>query len=468
MWDSETGVTVRDVLRGLTSRGISLKDPRIHNSVNLLQERPLQEKLSRDDFDFLFQNDVGFLEKVLTNYLVIPEFEDFCDTIREIYESVKNNNSGKTASYIPPLARVSPDLCSISICTIDGQIFNIGDFDEYFCIQSSCKPTNYCLAIEENGIDRIHQHIGHEPSGRSFNELTLNEDGLPHNPLINSGAIMCCSLIRPELSIADRFDHVLNTWKSLCFDSNIQFNNSVYLSERETADRNYALAYFMRENNAFPLNTDLQKTLDFYFQCCSIETNTQNMATMAATFANGGVNPFTKKRIFEPSAIKYCLSLMNTCGMYDYSGEFAFNIGLPAKSGVSGVVFLVIPNTMGICIWSPRLDKNGNSVRAIEFCKELNQRYLFHCYDSLVSNYEGKSNPRLNENVVKSGLSQELCFAAFSGDLPYMKSLVLQGADVNLGDYDQRTPLHLAVCEERMEIVRYLMKQSVYELDVHC
>ena len=142
-------------------------------------------------------------------------------------------------------------------------------------VRSLRDPINYCLALEEQGLDKVHQHVGHEPSGRSFNELTLNSQGLPHNPLINSGAIMCSSLIQPNKSTADRFEHVLQTWKRGCHSKNIRFNNSVYLSERETADRNFALAYFMRENKAFPENTDLYKTLEFYFQCCSIETNSK-------------------------------------------------------------------------------------------------------------------------------------------------------------------------------------------------
>ena len=116
-----------------------------------------------------------------------------------------------------------------------------------FCVQSSCKPINYCLAVEENGMEKVHSHVGHEPSGKSFAALTLNSKGLPHNPLINSGAIMCNSLIKSEASTADRFDHVLQTWKAGCNSQDVSFNNPVYLSERETADRNFALAYFMRE-----------------------------------------------------------------------------------------------------------------------------------------------------------------------------------------------------------------------------
>ena len=153
--------------------------------------------------------------------------------------------------------------------------------------------------------------------------MALNKDGLPHNPLINSGAIMSCALLKPELDMSDRFDHVLKTWEDLSGGIKPSFNNSVYLSERKTADRNFALAYFMSESDAFPENTNLVETLEFYFQCCSIEVTASAMANAASTLANGGMQPQTGQQIFDPNTVKNCLSLMNSCGMYDFSGEFS-------------------------------------------------------------------------------------------------------------------------------------------------
>lgn len=271
---------------------------------------------------------------------------------------------------------------------------------------------------------------------------------------------MSCALVKAGQPTADRFDHVLSTWKKASNSSNVSFNNSVYLSERETADRNFALAYFMRENNAFPEGTDIKKTLEFYFQCCSIETNAKNVATVAATLANGGVCPFSNEKVFESSTVKHCLSLMHMCGMYDYSGEFSFSIGLPAKSGVSGAVYVVVPNTLGICIWSPRLDHFGNSVRAIEFCKELTKTFLFHNYDSLVSDHGSKINPRIRKEIEGLNLVQSMCDAAARGDISQIQSLVIRGGDVNGCDYDRRYPLHLAACEEQMKTVEYLLSKG--------
>ncbi|MBN9161763.1 MAG: hypothetical protein BGO98_28560 [Myxococcales bacterium 68-20] len=231
-------------------------------------------------------------------------------------------------------------------------------------------------------------------SGRGFNELTLNKENRPHNPMINAGAIATSSLIRRGASVADRFDHVMEQWRLLAGGQKAGFSNAVYLSERDKGDRNYALGYFMKEKRVFPEGTDLLQTLEFYFQCCSIETSCDRMAAIAATLANGGVCPMTGERVLRFSTVRNCLSLMYSCGMYDFSGEFAFTIGLPAKSGVSGGLMVVVPNVLGLCTWSPRLDPLGNSVRGIAFCEELVGRFNFHNYDNLVGSLDSKRDPR--------------------------------------------------------------------------
>ena len=211
--------------------------------------------------------------------------------------------------------------------------------------------------------------------------------------MINAGAIMCCALTRPDLDPAGRFKYVQSRWREVAGGARVGFDNAVYLSERETGDRNFALGYFMREKKGFPPDTDLMETLDLYFQCCSLELDAQGVAVAAATLAGGGVCPVTGKRVLEPRTVQNCLSLMSSCGMYDFSGEFAFSIGLPAKSGVSGALMIVVPNVLGICTWSPRLDRLGNSVRGVEFCRALVQRFAFHTYDNL-RGLDKKRDPR--------------------------------------------------------------------------
>lgn len=460
--ESKKQISFDAFLKQLGQNGILEDDPRLRE---LLHDVNSQASKSNKTITQLEFNDIlkqnALVKKSLSKNLVIPDFESFCKQIEDIFLETLNNKKGKVADYIPQLARVNPEQFAISVCTVDGQRFSIGDSDVDFCLQSSCKPINYCLALEEHGEEKVHSHVGREPSGQSFNELALNLKGLPHNPMINAGAMMSCSLLDRDNSIADRFDKVNKTWKSLCADKVVNFNNSVYLSERQTADRNFALAYFMREKNAFPENTNLTETLEFYFQCCSIESNTYNLSAAAATLANAGTHPLTGEVIFKSSTVQNCLSLMLSCGMYDFSGEFAFKIGLPAKSGVSGALMLVIPNVMGISIWSPRLDEIGNSVRGVEFCEKLVERFSFHQYDSLTG-HSAKINPRKKDKEVRASKVMELIWSASHGDLDEILRLEAEGVSLNIADYDGRTPLHLATCDGQLEVVKHLISKSVH------
>lgn len=449
-------------LNHLEENGILSDDPRLielFSKFKLVENNQKYQAISNAEFRKIL-NQHALVKKSLSRNLVIPDFEIFCDQIKSIFHKTVKNTRGKVADYIPQLARVNPDQFAISICTVDGQRFSMGDAKSNFCLQSSCKPINYCLALEQLGEEKVHTHIGREPSGHSFNELTLNEKGLPHNPMINAGAMMSCALLDRESDFADRFDKVNKTWEALCGNKPVSFNNAVYLSERQTADRNFALAYFMREKKAFPENTDLAKTLEFYFQCCSIESCTYDLSVAAATLANAGTNPLTGKAIFQPSTVQHCLSLMLSCGMYDFSGEFAFKIGLPAKSGVSGTLMLVIPNLMGISIWSPRIDEMGNTVRGVEFCNRLIEEFSFHQYDSLLG-HSTKINPRKKQSAEAASKVMELIRAASFGDLDEVLRLEAEGVSPNVADYDGRTPLHLAACEDRAEVVELLISRKV-------
>lgn len=433
--------------------------------------KSVRESLSDSDdmkIDFsLFLSlisDKKIIIRALKGELVIPDFKDFVKHIEGIFNKLSKVKDGECASYIPQLARVDPDKFAISICTIDGQMCDFGNYNESFSVQSVCKPINYCIAHDELGSDKVHEHVGREPSGRSFNEMALNQEGLPHNPLINSGAIMTTSLIKPKEEMCDRFDFVLNFWKSLSGGLKPTFNNSIYLSERSTADRNFALGYFMRENNAFPEGTKLHDTLEFYFQCCAVEMNTNSLANVASTFANGGVQPKSGLKIFNSQTIKDCLSIMNSCGMYDFSGEHAFRYGIPAKSGVSGSMFLVIPNVMGIAIWSPRLDKIGNTIRGTEFTKEITKIFNFHNYDNLIIN-GNKTDPTKRKYKNEVSNTQSLIWAASKGDILEIQRLEASGVDLNYSDYDGRTALHLAASEGRLDVVKFLSNRNNIKID---
>ncbi|PIO75234.1 glutaminase [Teladorsagia circumcincta] len=202
----------------------------------------------------------------------------------------KDMTDGSVSDYIPQLARQDPNLWGLSICTIDGQRVSLGDHKSTFCIQSVSKTFNYSIVASDLGPDVVHAYVGHEPSGRLFDEICLDGTGKPHNPMINSGAIIVTSLIKKGMSMADRFDYVLRGYRKMAGGEHIGFDNAIFLSERDAADRNFALSYYMKENECFPVGTkSLREELELYLQLCSLETNCDTLSVMAATLANGGM-----------------------------------------------------------------------------------------------------------------------------------------------------------------------------------
>lgn len=331
------------------------------------------------------------LFRALSHQLVIPEWETFCKQCVDILEAVRSNESGANADYIPELANAPSDRLALSICTVDGQVFNYGDFNCGFSIQSCHKPLNYALAIEEHGLEEVHKYVGYEPSGVAFNAFTLLEDEngkRPHNPMINAGAIVTSSLVQKQLPMSDRYGYVTERYARMAAVPKLGFCQTVYLSEKATADRNHALVHFMRGARVFRHSSNPSHgldSLDFYTQCCSVEFTAQRLAAVAGTLANSGVCPLTGERCLRPSSVAHTLKLMFSSGMYDYSGEWAMTIGLPAKSGVAGAVFLVVPNVMGVCVFSPKLDERGNSVRAVDFFTRFSKAFPVGMFDLLLS-----------------------------------------------------------------------------------
>ena len=249
-------ISRQDLLDFLEKHGISDDDPRIDKTKTLLKKpapkNPDEPLIDRAVFHKVIHEN-KLIERAIKGDFIIPDFDSFSKEFVQIHQKATKIRTGELASYIPQLAKADPYLWSASICTVDGQIFSTGDYQQKFCVESAGKPVSYAIALECLGEDKVHQHVGKEPSGQSFNELTLNHQGFPHNPLINSGAIMCTLLIGQGMPAHDKFDLLLDRWQDLVGIERPTFNNSVYLSERQTADRNFALAYFMRENSLYIL-----------------------------------------------------------------------------------------------------------------------------------------------------------------------------------------------------------------------
>ena len=279
------------------------------------------------------------------------------------------------ATYIPPLSKADPNWFSICIATTDGNVYETGDADVPFTIQSISKPFVYGLALQDHGLEAVTRRIGVEPTGDAFNSISLDPGtGRPLNPMINAGAIAATSLVAGH-SQDDKRARLLDLF-SLHAGRALTIDDDVFRSERETGHRNRAIGHMLR--NFDILADDPEGALDLYFQQCSILVTCRDLALMAATLANGGVNPCTGEKATTPEFVPSILSVMTTCGMYDFAGEWTFAIGMPAKSGVAGGILAVLPGQLGIGIFSPPLDPRGNSVRGVAACRELSRDFNLH------------------------------------------------------------------------------------------
>ncbi|XP_044525627.1 glutaminase kidney isoform, mitochondrial isoform X2 [Gracilinanus agilis] len=395
--EGQEKIPVHKFITALKSTGLRTSDPRLKECMDMLkltlQTTSDGVMLDKDLFKKCVQSNIVLLTQAFRRKFVIPDFMSFTSHIDELFESAKKQSGGKVADYIPQLAKFSPDLWGVSVCTVDGQRHSIGDTKVPFCLQSCVKPLKYAIAVNDLGTEYVHRYVGKEPSGLRFNKLFLNEDDKPHNPMVNAGAIVVTSLIKQGVNNAEKFDYVMQFLNKMAGNEYVGFSNATFQSERESGDRNFAIGYYLKEKKCFPEGTDMVGILDFYFQLCSIEVTCESASVMAATLANGGFCPITGERILSPEAVRNTLSLMHSCGMYDFSGQFAFHVGLPAKSGVAGGILLVVPNVMGMMCWSPPLDKMGNSVKGIHFCHDLVSLCNFHNYDNL-RHFAKKLDPR--------------------------------------------------------------------------
>eukprot|EP00474_Spongospora_subterranea_P000916 CRZ01374.1 hypothetical protein [Spongospora subterranea] len=468
-------VSSNKLISELLSCGLHIdSDPRLAETYAKLQSLNAvhsEVQLNLDMFASVTYENISLINKAISGCLVVSDFQGFCANLIEVFDAVKENRSGNVAQYIPELRSVDPDLFAIAVCTVDGQTWAHGDFTTPFSVQSTAKPISYMMAVQEKGLDYVHQRVGREPSGQPFNSLSLKScsgqpwKAVPHNPMINSGAIMVSALLMEgQESMSERFKSLLAVWRKLFGGVRPDFSNSTYLSEKETANRNWCLSYMMLDAGCFSSDTNPKQVLDFYFQTCAIEATTQKMATLAASMATGGVNPFTHERIFKADTVKNCLSLMLSTGMYDFSGEWQFSVGVPAKSGVSGIVYLVIPNFMGIAIYSPRLDDNGNSARAIQFAQSICKIFKFHMFDSVVSHEQySKEEKNIRDPRQASSDTVALLFSAAAGDIKELQRLIGRGNHLDVSDYDSRTALHLSAAEGSLDCVKYICSCSDVE-----
>lgn len=306
----------------------------------------------------------------------MPLLQAFLD---ELYHRYQKLDEGSVASYIPELKKADPSWFGISVVTTDGQTFSAGDAQQRFTIQSISKVFAYGLALESHGREALLEKVGVEPTGDPFNSLIrLDEDSKrPFNPMINAGAIATSSFIKGT-DPTTKLNNLLSMFERY-FGHDVFIDVPTFMSERATGHRNRAMAHLMLHFDM--MNHDIDAALDLYFQQCSVVVTCQDLAMMAATLANQGKQPLTGKQAVGPDYVRDILSVMYTCGMYNRAGEWAYRVGIPAKSGVSGGILAVVPGKAGIATFSPPIDKNGNSVRGLRVFEELSREYGLHLFD---------------------------------------------------------------------------------------
>ena len=304
-----------------------------------------------------------------------PVFDPIGEALGRIRSEFLGDDRGAVADYIPQLGEADPSVFGLALVGTTGSVYRAGEADAPFTIQSISKPFVYALALTDVGRDEVLERVGVEPSGEAFNAISLEPGtGRPSNPMINAGAILTTSLVHGT-GPAERFERIRDLL-SRCAGRELGVDEAVFRSEHATGDRNRALAHLMR--HAGSLTTEVEAAVDTYFRQCSVLVTAVDLATMAATLANGGVNPRTGDAVVGQAVAEQVLTVMATCGMYDFSGEWLFRVGLPAKSGVSGGIVAVSPSQFGIGLHSPRLDGRGNSVRGVAASEAISERFSLH------------------------------------------------------------------------------------------
>ncbi|GAA2994748.1 glutaminase [Microbacterium terrae] len=350
----------------------------------------------------------------------------------EILEESRALRDGAPADYIPELAVADPDQLALAVVGPHGRVRAVGDADAQFTIQSISKPFVLALALQERGREAVLAKVGVEPSGEPFNAISLEAGtGRPANPMVNAGAIATSALVVGD-EIDDRMTRIVDTLSAFAGRS-LWVDEAVYASESATGDRNRALAHLLRSHGVIDGPVDI--AVETYFRQCSLLVTVRDLAVMAATLAFGGVNPMTGDRVVREEVARDVMSIMASCGMYDFSGEWLLRVGLPAKSGVSGGLVAVAPSQFGVGAFSPNLDGHGNSVRASSVVEAIAERFGMH----MLEPHESVAVPSIRVQSDADGrvvrLSGELGFAGIERVVAVLREIaavVPEGAAVTV------------------------------------
>ena len=299
--------------------------------------------------------------------------------LKDIYERNLTFDDSRVVSFYPPEMETERSRFGIGITHVDGTTFSLGDDDYAFPLHSISKVFTYAMALEDNGRQATLSRVGVEPSGEAFNSFVFDErHHRPFNPMVNAGALVTANLIKGR-GREEKVERILEKLRLYAGNADLEIDEAVLSAELvEYNDRNMGLGFLMRSMGM--LHGDVADNTAVYLSACSVRVTARDLATMGATLANGGLNPLTGQRALAREYVRDVITVMNTCGMYDAAGEWAYEVGIPAKSGVSGAILVAMPRKFGGAFFSPGLDVVGNSVRAIAVCRELSDTFGLHVF----------------------------------------------------------------------------------------
>ena len=297
--------------------------------------------------------------------------------LTELYERHRTFGE-EPASYYPPEMEAEKHRFGMAVNHVDGSLFEIGDSDYPFPLHSISKVFTYAQALEDRGRETVLSRVGVEPSGDPFNSFTFDEANTrPFNPMINAGALVATNLVHGA-GREEKVGRILERLRIYAAKPDLHVDRDVFATEMESNDRNLGLSYLMRSQGM--LDGDIEENIAVYLSICSVTVTARDLAVMGATLAHGGKNPLTGERAMQRSYIRDVLTVMTTCGMYDAAGQWAYDVGLPAKSSVSGAILVVNPSRVGAGFFSPGLDRHGNGIRSINLCRDLSGHFGIHVF----------------------------------------------------------------------------------------
>ncbi|RXM92152.1 Glutaminase liver isoform, mitochondrial [Acipenser ruthenus] len=429
---SEGGVNMANFFEAVWSSGIRKSDPRIKDCYLLMKKlQQADGTVDRNTFHRCVTGFVSFILKALQGRFVIPDFPTFTEETQKIFMKCKQLSSFK--SELDSLENDSRKW-GVSICTADGQRLSLGDCAEP-CLLGECSwPLLYGIAVEQFSADYVHRYVGMEEFSKHDSSFTLTKQGIPHSPLVETGAIITSSLLQLAAGLGveeeEKYESVLNLFRRLCNKGNVNLNCTRHQNLRKESIRLHALSFFLQEKKCFPESVDIGAALDLMLQGLSTEVTCESGAAMAATLANGGLCPLSDDQT-----------------------------SIPAKSSKNGLVLAVVPGVMGIACWSPELDAFGNSWKGVHFCQELVSAFQLHSFD-IRTPFRQVVTYRQWKAESEGYQIMNVLLAAYRGDVRSLRRYLLSGADVNSVDYDGRSALHVAASEGHLEVIKFLIENA--------